>query len=596
MLDTRETDESEPQDGTIVIYEDAFDAPTTKRMLDFLNHGEYDIGTAQEGAFGDDDDKITKLYVLSHLFCFAIAEDYQVKQLSIQALSEFSKCLSIVSPADFAELMGVIAAHTDATPVHKALRNAASTRQDELAACKEFVKILSCRHIAEPATQDQSTVSDLKTAKQLAAHGAKLFRIANHTATVRTVERSKVVKSYQEALKDIEKLRLQVDEYSSTPVKDEQVHVDAIHALQASDAVAKQAKDDLLVSEERASRLTQAMQKMKLELEVFRNAEHNNKLALEKANKEASDPRLALEEDLENSKAELAILRAALEASQEANCAHVNNEQRLTAEIQRASKDLRTNAVELTKVKAQRDRAEIDQRGAARGTTRVKNEFFVSQKNLARATLERDASRASLEKVKQDRDDNAESLNQVARQYTRTLEQRDRAKAERDQASMEQATTAQMLEKVNQEFASQFNQVVAENTALGKFKLECDQAKEEQKRTASELKKSTQESVRSRSQRDEVRAENATLRTQARNTHNAMSEGARMLMMSTQQNEAMVQQAAETAGLRAEVNQLRLHNFTLQRSIYDLQFVILSNAENKQQLLEYGGMNNFAPQ
>jgi hypothetical protein len=99
-----------------------------------------------------------------------------------------------------------------------------------------------------------------------------------------------------------------------------------------------------------------------------------------------------------------------------------------------------------------------------------------------------------------------------------------------------------------------------------------------------------------RSQRDEVRAENTSLRTKARNDHTTISEGAKMLSVSTQQNENTAQQAAEAAGLRAEVNQVRLQNSTLQRSIYDLRFLIPSNAEIKQQLLEYGGLNNFAAQ
>ena len=67
---------------------------------------------------------------------------------------------------------------------------------------------------------------------------------------------------------------------------------------------------------------------------------------------------------------------------------------------------------------------------------------------------------------------------------------------------------------------------------------------------------------------------------------------ARMLSLAGfEDHEAMAQQATETANLRAEVNQVRLQNFTLQRSIYDLQFIILNNAENRQQLLEYGGSN-----
>jgi hypothetical protein len=50
------------------------------------------------------------------LFCYAIVESYEVKELSDYALSNFPECLRVVSPEDFAELMGVIATHTDADP------------------------------------------------------------------------------------------------------------------------------------------------------------------------------------------------------------------------------------------------------------------------------------------------------------------------------------------------------------------------------------------------------------------------------------------------------------------------------------------------
>jgi hypothetical protein len=137
---------------------------------------------------------------------------------------------------------------------------------------------------------------------------------------------------------------------------------------------------------------------------------------------------------------------------------------------------------------------------------------------------------------------------------------------------------------------------VVENVALVKAKEERDRTIEEQKCMISKLEKADQECARLRSQRDEARAENTTLRNQARDVHNAMSEGAKMLRASNQQKDDMAQQAAETASLRTELNQVRLQNFTLQRSIYDLQFIILNNAENRQQLLEYGGGANFSAQ
>jgi len=585
---TREADEREQEGVPVVIYEDECDVPTTKRMIDFLYHGEYDVGTAQQCAIGDDDNNVTQHDVLAHLRCYAIGQDYQIEGLSEQALENLSEGLCAVSPDDFAELMRMIAANTEATPLHVALRNAASSRQDELAACKKFMKVLGCGHIAEPASQDQGGVSNLRAAKQLAVHGAKLFRIANHCTTVANVEKAKLVKAYQASLKQIDRLRSQADKDSSTLVLDERVHNDAKDALLASEAAAKQAKDEYLASEERASRMAQAMQKMKLELEVLRKAEHNNKLALEKANKEAAVSRLALEERLEKSNVEMANLRATLEASVEANCRHVTNEQRMAAEIQRLTMSHEKTAAELVKVKVQRDNAVTNSQGASRGTQRVKNEFF-------KVKQECDEARKRLENARQDQDRTTASLYLITNELARAEGERDQARTERDrargQAITQQGTAAQMLEKVNQEFADKFNQVVAENTALGKAKEERDHAIEEQKRTASNLEKAVQESTRLRSQRDEARAENTTLRNDARNVHTAMSEGARMLRASNQQNETMAQQAAETASLRTEVNQVRLQNFTLQRSVYDLQFIILNNAENRQQLLEYGGAN-----
>ena len=594
----RRADESEQQDAKVVIHEDEFDAPTTKRLIDFLYHGEYDTGTAQESATGDKDNNVTYADLVIHFICYAIAEKYEVKELMTQALNNFSECLSVVSPDDFAKLMGNLAACTEEKLFHNAICSAASSRQRDLAACKSFTETLGCEHIIVPASQDPDQTRDLRAAKQLAIHGAKLFRVANHTTTVANVEKTKLVKAYQTALKKIDQLRAQVDKGSSTLVLDERVHNDAKDALLASEAAAQHARDELLASEERASRMAQANQKMKLEMEVLRNAEHNNKLALDKANKEAAIPRLALEEKLESSNVEMANLRATLQASLEANSRHVTNERRMTAEIQRLTKSHEQTTAELAKVKVQRDNAVTNSQGASRGTTRVKNEFIALQKTLTKVIRERDQAGANLEKAKQDHACTSEDLTLVTKELTyalqhrdRAITERDRAIIERDQATAEQASTAQMLDKANRKFATQFNQVVAENIALEKAKEERDQAVEEQKRTSSKLEKADQESARLRSQRDEVRAENTTLRTEARNVHTAMSEGARMLRESNQQIEAMSQQAAETASMRSEVNQVRLQNFTLQRSIFDLQFLILNNAENRQQLLEYPGAN-----
>ena len=155
-------------------------------------------------------------------------------------------------------------------------------------------------------------------------------------------------------------------------------------------------------------------------------------------------------------------------------------------------------AAELAQVKVQRDNAVTNSQAASRGTQRVKNEFL-------KVKQERDEAKKSLEIAREDRDCTSASLYLITNELARAEGERDQARTERDrargQATTQQGTAAQMLAKVNQEFANKYNQVVTENAALRK-------AKEER-----------------------------------------------------------------------------------ERSVYDLQFIILNNAENRQQLLEYGGAN-----
>jgi chromosome segregation ATPase len=263
------------------------------------------------------------------------------------------------------------------------------------------------------------------------------------------------------------------------------------------------------------------MQKMKLELEVLRNAEHNNKYNLEKATKEVATLRLALEGCEKSRDAEVATLSVALEASQ----LHAVNEQRKAADAQRATAQQEKMAAELAAARKRAEIAEEGQRGAARGVNRVKNEFFASQASLAKTKQELVAATATV----------------TATRYGR------------DQLAEEQRATARTLEQVREE--------------LHELRL----------------------------RHEDVVAENKSLQSKSKRDQNALSEGAKMLTAVTSQNQAMGQQVAETASLKAEVNQARLNNFTLQRSIYDLQYLILNDAENRQLLLECGPPT-FVPQ
>lgn len=71
-----------------------------KRMLDFMYHGEYDVDLGQRILTSGEDDVLTKLEVLSHLFCYAIAESYRIQELSKKALTGLSNCLQRMTPTD----------------------------------------------------------------------------------------------------------------------------------------------------------------------------------------------------------------------------------------------------------------------------------------------------------------------------------------------------------------------------------------------------------------------------------------------------------------------------------------------------------------
>jgi hypothetical protein len=230
-------------------------------------------------------------------------------------------------------------------PVHGALRNVASDRHDELATCKKFVDTLRSKHILAKAGHDQEVATDLRATKQRADPSAALFCIANRTKSVAAVGNNRLNKSYQVSLQKIGQLRSQIENYSSTLALDVNVYVDERLALQESEARAEQARAEraragLVKAEEHASRTAQAMQKMKLEPEVLRNAEHNDKhaqerndkeYALEKATNEVITLRSAVDECQRSFNAHIASLSMALQTSQ----AQVANGQRKAEETQK---------------------------------------------------------------------------------------------------------------------------------------------------------------------------------------------------------------------------------------------------------------------
>lgn len=584
-----------------MIEDEDFDAPTMKRMLDFMQNGRYEVDLQQSILTSGDDAMPTKLDVLSHLFCYAIAESYQVQELSKSALTGFSDCLRVISPTDFAELMVIVAAHTEAKPVNDALRKVAFSRKDEMASCGKFMKILGCGHLPDILAPGLLLPNEMRAAKQLACHGATLFRLSNRAHSVTAAEHNKLVESHQAALQDIQQLRAQVDKDSSTLSSSEKAHNDAKSALQASELAAKQAKEELAKANERASSARQAMRSMEQELWVLRNAERDRKRNLESAQKDPFPQSPTATDSKGRLSPEGSALQKALAASLEATRVQTVRSQQDVADTQRFHEQYEKTLAELATAVKQRDKAERNQKDAMQHTKKIQIENIALQTSLAKTKQQRDniaeTLKATMNRAEEQKSNHQmlEESNQEVIRLRSRLHDADghetKAKLDRDRATEEQKTIHQMLEKSNQEvfgLRNRLNEVVAmENKA----KLDRDRATDEQTKATRMLVKANHDLVGLQGRHKEVVAENATLHKQIYNNNLKMSEGTKMLQAARQQDGPVMQQAAEVSALRAELNVARLNNFTLQRSVWDLQCLIINNTENMQQLLPYGPPN-----
>ena len=169
------------------------------------------------------------------------------------------------------------------------------------------------------------------------------------------------------------------------------------------------------------------------------------------------------------------------------------------------------------------------------------------------------------------------------------------ASQERERATEEQKSIHKMLLKANQDVSMLRNQLNQTAVDDAKVKMDRDRVIEEHKTTERMLEKANQEIAGLHSRLQEVAANDTSLHKQISKDHLAMSRGAMTLQRMTQattqamqQQEAVAQQATDASALRTELNVARLSNFTLQRSLWDLQFLILNNAENMQQLFPQG--------
>lgn len=280
------------------------------RMLDFMYEGDYHTNTTphnlalnEVGGVADADHPATKLDVCSHLFCYAIGEHYRVERLSELALEKFTAAFDELTAEDFTDLVGVIASNTEADSVHRAMQAVAVARQDELAGCSSFMDTLSGKYLPDTPDGDAGDsilVGTLRTSKVLLMLGASLFRGANRKRLQLALEKDKLGEKCGNAFDQVAQLQRQVEKDMATLRMGEETHNGAIMAIRAAEEKAKTADRGLATANE-------ASRKAKLEAEVLRMAEQNNKTALEKAMREVG----ALRERCQKMERETESLRTA---------------------------------------------------------------------------------------------------------------------------------------------------------------------------------------------------------------------------------------------------------------------------------------------
>ena len=296
-----------------MIQERTFNSKTLQRMLNFMYHGEYDVYT---------DEAPTKLDVLAHLFCYAIGERYMIKSLSDYALTKFGNALRAVTSKDFAELVGVIASNTEATPIHSSIRNVAISRLDELAESKSFVNTMSGKHLTLTLEQKdddggEAVYKNLQAAIQLATLSAYMFRFANLTKARTASENARLLRRLEDTQETVELFRKQIIKSTKSLHNSENVHGTAAEAIQAAQKEAYDAKKELfkvashsyLMSqdlqstksklaevEEQVISTTQALEKAEVELEILENEDRNNGRALEGLSESMAAAELSLKQ------------------------------------------------------------------------------------------------------------------------------------------------------------------------------------------------------------------------------------------------------------------------------------------------------------
>lgn len=359
------------------------------RMLDFMYEGDYHTNTTPhnhalsevDGA-PDADHLSTKLDVCSHLFCYAIGEHYRVAHLSELALGKFTAALDEIPAEDFTNLVGVIASNTEADSVHRAMQAVAVVRQEELAGCSSFMDTLSGKYLPDTPDDDSGDsilVGKLRTSKVLLMLGASLFRGANQKGLQLALDKDKLGEKCGTALDQVAQLQRQVEKDMATLRMGEDTHNGAIATIRAAEEKAKIAERGLAAANE-------ASRKAKLEAEVLRMAEHNNKTALEKTTREVG----ALRERCQKLERETESLRIAKRESGN----KLEQSVRL-AQTRRPAPSQASPSQEDLRIAVLREQIALSKRQEASGGRKI-NELVNETADLKRRTIDLVSANAEL--------------------------------------------------------------------------------------------------------------------------------------------------------------------------------------------------------
>jgi chromosome segregation ATPase len=512
----------------VTVHDRTFDPDTMKRMLDFMYDGEYSVHS---------DGTPTKMCVLTHLFCYAIGDNYVAKNLSDYALAKFDEALLAITPKDFGELVGVIGSQTDALLVHRSLRNAAFARLDELAENKSFVNVIGGKHLLVQKDEDngETVYRNLQAAIQLATFSANLFRSANQTKSRTATENARLSRKLEETLDVVELFRRQVIRSSTSLHKSEDAHGTATEAIKAALNEAQQAKKELFKVTGQSYLMSQDLKSTKLKLAEVEDQAASAAQALKLAKSKLAE----VEKQATKTKLELELLQN-----------EGRNNRQASVGLGKSNPDAATSL-------KQREQ-------------QLEHLMSTSKGDQRRASLLQKQAEEEKRKASQDQVRYQELQSQLLRESEQIKPLLEDANEEVQRLLAENKI---LREQAKENTAASFNQAVQQHREemqgeLSQVKRELAEANKETQRLMAETK----------ARRDKGKENSALLLNQA----TASSEYSLFQQKTShaQQVNTLHHSTQQVHDLQAELNRANLWNFTMQRTIDDLHDIILNDARD----------------